>query len=109
VGARAVKHFKITAMARYPRGGEATLERLNMQVLGQVVKKTRWRRGLTQEQLSDASGIHVNHISGIERGIRSPSVIVLFQLSRGLGISPVEIVEQVETGIRESVDDHSES
>lgn len=66
-----------------------------MRLLGQVIKDLRRERGLTQEELSDASGLHVNHISGIERGIRSPSVIVLFQLGIGLGTAPALIIHRL--------------
>ena len=57
---------------------------------GEAVRAMRRRRGLSQEELADAAGLHRTHISLIERGLREPSLDTLVKLCRGLGVSPAE-------------------
>lgn len=53
--------------------------------LGQAIREARRQRKLTQEQLAERCGIHLNFISRVERGLASPSLKLLFSLSDGLG------------------------
>ena len=61
--------------------------------LGRAVKQIRIQRGLTQEQVSAASGLHPTYISDIERGARNPSWQVITRLADGIGVSTAEIAE----------------
>jgi transcriptional regulator with XRE-family HTH domain len=54
--------------------------------LGHALRSVRAERGLTQEQLSEAAGLHPTYISDIERGARNPSWKALVQLCAGLGV-----------------------
>lgn len=60
---------------------------------GRAVKQIRIQRGLTQEQVSAASGLHPTYISDIERGARNPSWQVITQLAEGIGVSTAEIAQ----------------
>lgn len=40
------------------------------------LKQWRERAALTQQQLADAIGVHVQYISAIERGARRPGMVV---------------------------------
>jgi transcriptional regulator with XRE-family HTH domain len=53
--------------------------------LGETVRKFREDRGLSQEAVAFDAGIHVNHLSSIERGAANPSFLVLLALTRVLG------------------------
>ena len=53
--------------------------------LGETVRKFREERGLSQEAVAFEAGIHVNHLSSIERGAANPSFLVLLALTRVLG------------------------
>jgi len=68
----------------------------------QVLKQLRRERGLTQEQLAEASGCHRAHVSFLERGLRSPTLNMIFQLAAALDVSPTEIVGRVEAEVREA-------
>jgi transcriptional regulator with XRE-family HTH domain len=57
--------------------------------LGRAVKAVRISHGLTQEQVSAASGLHPTYISDIERGARNPSWEAITRLAVGIGV-PVE-------------------
>ena len=60
---------------------------INLTKLGQRVKQTRKDRKLTQQKLSDISGLAVRTISKIELGKMNPSYEVLSILVSVLGIS----------------------
>ena len=70
----------------------AVAERAAIQArLGRAVKKVRVERGLTQEQVSAASGLHPTYISDIERGARNPSWETISRLASGIGVATGEI------------------
>ena len=41
---------------------------------GQHVRRLRNQRGVTQEEVAHRAGVHVTYLSGIERGLRNPSL-----------------------------------
>ena len=53
---------------------------------GQHLRRLRDEQGYTQEQLAHRAGIHVTYLSGIERGVRNPSLRNLRALARALGV-----------------------
>jgi transcriptional regulator with XRE-family HTH domain len=57
------------------------------------LRAEREARGMSQEALGHASGITGSEISRLERGVREPRLITLFRLSRGLGITPAELLD----------------
>lgn len=56
--------------------------------LGEAIRRARLERGLSQEVLADAAGLHVTHLGGLERGVRNPSYATLVRLSRALDTTP---------------------
>lgn len=63
--------------------------------LGLNVREIRDKRGWSQEELAFESGLHRTYISGIERGARNPTVLVLEQLASALGVAPARLLEPV--------------
>jgi transcriptional regulator with XRE-family HTH domain len=57
-----------------------------------AVKMTRREVGLSQLALGRASGLHITHISLIERGLRNLSLETLVKLAHGLETTPAELV-----------------
>jgi transcriptional regulator with XRE-family HTH domain len=51
------------------------------------IRTFRNRRNLTLSQLSELSGISIGHLSRLENGTRTPTVRLLLQLARALGVS----------------------
>ncbi|HEX3918850.1 MAG TPA: helix-turn-helix transcriptional regulator [Caulobacteraceae bacterium] len=49
--------------------------------LGLNLQRHRRAKGWSQEELADRSGLHRTYISGLERGIRNPTVTVLAKLA----------------------------
>ncbi|ANR81195.1 transcriptional regulator [Kosakonia sacchari] len=54
---------------------------------GQRVKSLRLERGLSQEAFADKCGLDRTYISGIERGVRNPTLEVIAVIADGLGIN----------------------
>ncbi|MBN3114675.1 helix-turn-helix transcriptional regulator [Pectobacterium brasiliense] len=53
---------------------------------GQRVKTLRLQAGLSQEAFTDKCGLDRTYISGIERGVRNPTLEVIGVIADGLGI-----------------------
>lgn len=51
------------------------------------VRNRRYALSLTQEQLAERSGFHVNYVGGIERAERNPSLTSMLALAKGLDCS----------------------
>jgi transcriptional regulator with XRE-family HTH domain len=62
--------------------------------VGINLKKFRKERGLSQEELAFACGLHRTYISGVERGIRNPTVLVLEQIAVALDESSSRLLEE---------------
>lgn len=57
------------------------------QVLSRNVKELRKAKGLSQEELAFASELHRTYISGVERGVRNPTITVLAKIAAALEVS----------------------
>src|ERR1700676_2211153 len=67
---------------------ETALERLDDdQRIAAWIRAFRLRRNLTLAQLSELSGVSIGHLSRLENGTRTPTVRLLLQLARALGVS----------------------
>lgn len=55
------------------------------------VERLREARGMTQEQLGWAAGIHQTAIARIESGERKPTLTTVFKLAGGLEVPPAEL------------------
>lgn len=61
--------------------------------LGARVRDLRARKGLTQQEVADKSGLHITYIARVEAGKRNSSIRSLADLSKGLGVSLSELME----------------
>ena len=57
--------------------------------VGRNLKRIRKDKGWSQEELAFESGLHRTYISGIERGARNPTIVILARLAGTLSV-PVE-------------------
>lgn len=64
---------------------------------GNRVQKLRIEAGWSQEVFADQTGLHRTYISGIERGIRNPTLLIVQKIANALSISPSELL-QIEDG-----------
>jgi transcriptional regulator with XRE-family HTH domain len=59
--------------------------------LGKAITGLRREQGLSQEELGLRTGVHRNYVGGIERGERSPTVVVIARLATELGVTLSEL------------------
>jgi transcriptional regulator with XRE-family HTH domain len=62
--------------------------------VGLNIKRERTAKGWSQEEFADRAGLHRTYISGLERGIRNPTVTVLEKLAAGLGVPPSRLLDK---------------
>ncbi len=55
--------------------------------VGRNTKAIREANGWSQEELADQAELHRTYVSGVERGIRNPTVTVLERLAKALKVS----------------------
>ena len=64
------------------------------QRVGLNVRKLRKERGLSQEGLAFECRRHRTYISGVERGVRNPTVVVLEEIAEALGVPASRLLEE---------------
>jgi len=62
------------------------------EVFGQRLRELRQKYGLTQQQLSVATGLTEGYISNMERGQKVPSLTTILRLAVALGCRVTELV-----------------
>lgn len=61
---------------------------------GRNLRAYRIQRQLSQEDLGEIAGLHRTYISGLERGIRNPSIRIVAQLADALGVEPGDLLRR---------------
>lgn len=64
--------------------------------LGILVKKQRTQLNLSQEEFGFRANLDRTYISGVERGVRNPSLTALVCLASGLSITVSELLTHLE-------------
>jgi transcriptional regulator with XRE-family HTH domain len=64
---------------------------------GKIIADLRQTAGFSQEELAERAAIHRTYVSQIERGLKSPTITMLFKLAAALETTPSKILKQVET------------
>jgi transcriptional regulator with XRE-family HTH domain len=65
---------------------------MSIQLLfGQNVRLAREKKSWSQDRLSDESGLHRTYISGIERGVRNPTIEIVQQIAMALDVDIQEL------------------
>lgn len=53
---------------------------------GKRVRELRKERGWSQEEFADRCGLDRTYVSGIERGVRNPTLEIIGMISSGLNV-----------------------
>ena len=61
-------------------------------LVGRNLRRHRLAAGLSQEALADAAGLDRTYVSGVERGIRNPTVRVLQHIATAIGVRAVDLL-----------------
>lgn len=62
------------------------------QVFGTNVRRLRLEKGLSQEEFGFAAGIDRTYVSGVERGLRNPSLVLAQRFADGLEVELFELL-----------------
>jgi transcriptional regulator with XRE-family HTH domain len=62
---------------------------------GLNVRRQREAQKLTQEALAEKASLHPTYVSGIERGVRNPSLLIIARIATGLGISVAQLCKEI--------------
>ncbi|MCM3624334.1 helix-turn-helix domain-containing protein [Brevibacillus borstelensis] len=65
-------------------------------IFGEILRKHRKNRKLSQEDLALSADIDRSFLSEIERGVRKPTINTIFALCYALEIKPSEMIREVE-------------
>ena len=61
-------------------------------LVGDNTARIRKEKGLTQEALAEKSGLSQQYISGLENGLRNPTIVTLYELATALGVEHMDLV-----------------
>jgi transcriptional regulator with XRE-family HTH domain len=62
---------------------------------GKNLQRIRTGKNISQEKLAELSGLHRTYISGIERGVRNPTLNTIVSIATALGIEPAQLLKGV--------------
>ena len=62
-------------------------------LVGRNVLRIRKNKNITQERLAELSGFSQQYISGLEKGLRNPTVVTIYELSQALGVNYIELLK----------------
>ena len=66
-----------------------------MRQVGHNVRRARLAAKISQETLANDAGVAMNYVSGIERGLRNPTIKVVDSLARVLHIPVMDLFRPV--------------
>lgn len=61
--------------------------------IGETLRKIREEKGMSQGDIARKIKVHRTYISGIERGIRNPTVKNIEKIADALGVSPHTLLQ----------------
>lgn len=64
--------------------------------LGLAVRRERQRVHLSQERLAEVAGLDRAYLSGLERGVRNPTLATIGQIAEALSLSVSELLLKAE-------------
>lgn len=82
---------------------------MDNQAIGKRLRDARVAKGMTQEELAERAGLSPNHISVIERGIKSPQLDSFVSVCNALGVSAdTVLIDVVDAATESAVSELSE-
>ncbi|WP_176357768.1 helix-turn-helix domain-containing protein [Mycobacterium persicum] len=63
---------------------------------GLAVREARLRCGVSQERLSELANLDRTYVSGVERGVRNPTLDSMSRLAAALGLALSDLVRRAE-------------
>ena len=60
---------------------------------GKSLRRIRLEKRMSQGDVARALGVHRSYISGLERGVRNPTLLNIERLAKGLGVELSKLLE----------------
>lgn len=70
-------------------------------VVGQVIRKLRKEKKISQDVLSGFAGIARTHLTMIENGSKQPNFETIWKIAMALDLRPSELVSLIETEVEQ--------
>ena len=61
-------------------------------VLAKNLKRIREERGYSQEDLAFRADLHRTYVSGVERGVRNPTIVIVQKLAEALEVEAKDLL-----------------
>ncbi|MEL6818905.1 MAG: helix-turn-helix transcriptional regulator [Pseudomonadota bacterium] len=61
-------------------------------VLARNLKRIREERGYSQEDLAFRADLHRTYVSGVERGVRNPTIVIVQKLAEALEVEAKDLL-----------------
>ena len=61
---------------------------------GQRARAIRLKQGLSQGDVAKILGVHRSYISGLERGMRNPSLLTVQKVAKALGVTAEKLISE---------------
>jgi transcriptional regulator with XRE-family HTH domain len=68
-------------------------------VFGTLIRQARLTAQMTQEDLAEKAALTREYVSLLERDKRTPTIEVFIRLVRAVGLSPSEVITQIEKSL----------
>jgi transcriptional regulator with XRE-family HTH domain len=83
---------------QYAAGADLTSRRADAmdlrRIVGTNVRFWCKRLGVSQEELAFRAELHRTYVSGVERGIRNPTVVIIGRLAEALEVEPALLLSR---------------
>ena len=74
-----------------------------LRALGLLIRNYRTSIGISQEELGLRCNLDRTYISGLERGVRNPSLTALVTLANGSNLTVSKLLENLEREVRSTL------
>jgi transcriptional regulator with XRE-family HTH domain len=71
--------------------------KLTLESFGKLIAERRNALGISQEEFAERADLDRTYISGLERGVRNPSLTAIVKVAKGFGITTEELLRGLET------------
>jgi transcriptional regulator with XRE-family HTH domain len=61
-------------------------------LVGRNLARLRREKGFTQERFAEVSGVTQQYVSDVERGLRNPTIVSIYNMATALGVSHIDLV-----------------
>lgn len=68
--------------------------------IGMTLRRIRVKNGLSQEDVAFETDVSRSYISDLERGVKEPSLSIIFRLCKILKIRPSEFIVKLENRLK---------